>query len=307
MNTHLVKAHREKSGICDLLNPLDRKRTFTNIHFNSKFRDHYYNSSASNYQYTLPEPIDKVISLTLSSICIPNTWYMFSSECDSNRFIVELSGICIPFSIHEIVIPDGNYDDCELEKFLNDTYFYNSGVNTPLQYVKYSINPHSLKSMFEFTKEAPKGMEMNVKFVDIRTKSIMYTAGWIMGFRYGQYLNIKNYIMSEGLFDAGGDRYIYFSLNDFNKNVNNSNVVLFDDSMMRNDVLAKIYMVDGKFAINIDASPDDCCNHVKTRKYFGPIDLKKIHVRILNQYGRVINLNNMDYSFSLEVTRLYCQ
>ena len=39
-------------------------------------------------------------------------------------------------------------------------------------------------------------------------------------------------------------------LNDFNKNVNNSNVVLFDDSMMRDDVLAKIYLIDGKFAIS---------------------------------------------------------
>ena len=75
--------------------------------------------------------------------------------------------------------------------------------------------------------------------------------------------------------------------------------------MMRDDVLAKIYLIDGKFAMNVDNNPDDCCNHVKTRKYFGPIDLRKIHVRLLNQYGRVINLNNMDYSFSLEVAQLY--
>jgi len=304
MNTHVVEAHQQKM-VCGSVNPLERERTFTNIHFNSKFRDHYYNSSASNFQYSLPQPADNVVSLSLSSICIPNTWYLFSTECDSNRFIVEVSGICIPFSVFEIVIPDGNYDDCGLESFLNNTYFYNAGVDNPLKFVKFTIDPHSLKSIFQFTKCAPDDIEMNVKFVDRRTKSIMYTAGWTMGFRYAQYLHIKTYIMSEGLFDAGGDRYLYFCLNDFNKNVNNSNVVLFDDSMMRDDVLAKIYLIDGKFAINIDASPDDCCSHVKTRKYFGPIDLRKIHVRLLNQYGRVINLNNMDYSFSLEVSQLY--
>ena len=300
----MVEAHQQKM-VCGSVNPLERERTFTNIHFNSKFRDHYYNSSASNFQYTLPQPADNVVSLSLSSICIPNTWYLFSTECDSNRFIVEISGVCIPFSVFEIVIPDGNYDDCGLESFLNNTYFYNAGVDNPLKFVKYSIDPHSLKSTFQFIKDAPDDIEMNVKFVDPRTKSIMYTAGWTMGFRYAQYLHITTYLMSEGLFDAGGDRYIYFCLNDFNKNVNNSNVVLFDDSMMRDDVLAKIYMIDGKFAVNIDNTPDDCCNHVKTRKYFGPIDLRKIHVRLLNQYGRVINLNNMDYSFSLEVAQLY--
>ena len=295
----------QQKMVCGSVNPLERERIFTNIHFNSKFRDNYYSTSSSNFQYTLPQPSDKVVSLSLSSICIPNSWYVFSTECDSNRFIVEISGVCIPFSIFEIVIPDGNYDDCALESFLNDTYFFNSGVDNPLKFVKFSIQPQSLKSMFEFIKDAPDEIEMNVKFVDIRTKSIMYTAGWTMGFRYGQYLHITKYLMSEGLFNAGGDCYLYFCLDDFNKNVNNSNVVLFDDSMMRDDVLAKIYLIDGKFAMNVDNNPDDCCNHVKTRKYFGPIDLRKIHVRLLNQYGRVINLNNMDYSFSLEVAQLY--
>ena len=304
MNNHVVQMTQQKM-VCGSVNPLERERIFTNIHFNSKFRDNYYSTSSSNFQYTLPQPSDKVVSLSLSSICIPNSWYVFSTECDSNRFIVEISGVCIPFSIFEIVIPDGNYDDCALESFLNDTYFFNSGVDNPLKFVKFSIQPQSLKSMFEFIKDAPDEIEMNVKFVDIRTKSIMYTAGWTMGFRYGQYLHITKYLMSEGLFNAGGDCYLYFCLDDFNKNVNNSNVVLFDDSMMRDDVLAKIYLIDGKFAMNVDNNPDDCCNHVKTRKYFGPIDLRKIHVRLLNQYGRVINLNNMDYSFSLEVAQLY--
>jgi len=304
MNNHVVQMTQQKM-VCGSVNPLERERIFTNIHFNSKFRDNYYSTSSSNFQYTLPQPSDKVVSLSLSSICIPNSWYVFSTECDSNRFIVEISGVCIPFSIFEIVIPDGNYDDCALESFLNDTYFFNSGVDNPLKFVKFSIQPQSLKSMFEFIKDAPDEIEMNIKFVDIRTKSIMYTAGWTMGFRYGQYLHITKYLMSEGLFNAGGDCYLYFCLDDFNKNVNNSNVVLFDDSMMRDDVLAKIYLIDGKFAMNVDNNPDDCCNHVKTRKYFGPIDLRKIHVRLLNQYGRVINLNNMDYSFSLEVAQLY--
>ena len=203
MNNHIVQTTQQKM-VCGSVNPLERERIFTNIHFNSKFRDNYYSTSSSNFQYTLPQPSDKVVSLSLSSICIPNSWYVFSTECDSNRFIVEISGVCIPFSIFEIVIPDGNYDDCALESFLNDTYFFNSGVDNPLKFVKFSIQPQSLKSMFEFIKDAPDEIEMNVKFVDIRTKSIMYTAGWTIGFRYGQYLHITKYLMSEGLFNAGG-------------------------------------------------------------------------------------------------------
>ena len=71
------------------------------------------------------------------------------------------------------------------------------------------------------------------------------------------------------------------------------------------EVLAKIYLIDGKFSVNIDDSSDDLNNQAKTRKYHGPVDLKKFHITILDEFGRKINLNNMDFSFVLEVTKLY--
>ena len=306
MNKHLYNTFDNRI-VNGQVNPIRRDSTYTNIHCNSKYRDNYYNSSASDFQYTLPQPMDRVTSLKLSSISIPNTWYVFSHALGNNRFVVEISGGCYDFSVHEIVIPDGNYDDCMLETFLNNTYFYNSGNENPLKYVKFSILNHSLKSVFSFVETAPDDLVMNVKFVDDESTNIMYGAGWILGFRYGMYLNVEASLMSEGLYDGGGDRYLYFCLNDFNRNASNHNIVYFDDSVMRDDVLAKIYLKDGKFAINIDDSSDDCCNHVKTRRYFGPIDLKKIHVKLIDQYGRRIDLNNMDYSFSLEIEHKYKQ
>lgn len=287
------------------INPVRRDNIFTNVHFNSKYRDEYYNSSASNYSYSLPEPINNVLSMKLSSISIPNTWYVFSHELNNNHFIIELSGGCFGFSIHQIVIPDGNYDDTALENFLNNTYFYNSGTTSALKYIKFTILNNSLKSVFEFIDSAPDDLIMNILFVDDDTINIMYNAGWILGFRYGKYLNIVKTLMSEGLYDAGGDRYLYFCLKDYNNNVSNNNIVFFDDSTMRDDILAKIYLLDGKFAVNVDTEQDDCCNHVKTRRYFGPIDLNKVHVKLIDQYGRQINLNNMDYSFSLELEIKY--
>ena len=61
-----------------LVNTLERKNTFITAHINSKYRDDYYNSSASNYIYNLPKTFNNVKSLTLTSISIPNTWYIFS-------------------------------------------------------------------------------------------------------------------------------------------------------------------------------------------------------------------------------------
>ena len=41
------------------------------------------------------------------------------------------------------------------------------------------------------------------------------------------------------------------------------------------------------------------------RKYFGPVKLTKFHVRLLNDKGFEVNLNDQDWSFSILVTHMY--
>jgi len=286
------------------VNPIKRMYIHKNIHLNSKFRDDYYNTSASNFKYTFSDNLEKVISLKLSSISIPNSWYLFSSERGNNKFIIDTSNN----SSEEVVIPDGNYTVAQLETYLNDTYFWDS--TSDLNFIKFTIDPINMKSCFDVSGNNKSGGsisgKIDIKFVDEKTENVMFTAGWILGFRHGKYLNIeKRKLFSEGLFDGGGDRYLYLCLKDYNNNVSNSNVVYFDDTTMRNDVLAKIYLIDGKFAINFDTMSDDNANYSKTRQYFGPITFEKFEIQLLDQYGKQINLNNMDFSFSLELKQMY--
>ena len=41
------------------------------------------------------------------------------------------------------------------------------------------------------------------------------------------------------------------------------------------------------------------------RVYFGPVKLRKFKVRLLNDKGFEVNLNDQDWSFSIHVTQLY--
>ena len=41
------------------------------------------------------------------------------------------------------------------------------------------------------------------------------------------------------------------------------------------------------------------------REYFGPVTLKRFRIRLLNDKGYVVNLNNMNFSFSLIAEHLY--
>jgi len=49
---------------------------------------------------------------------------------------------------------------------------------------------------------------------------------------------------------------------------------------------------------NLDEKSDN-------RIYFGPVNLSKFRIRLLNDKGLILNLNNMDWSFSIIVTQLY--
>jgi hypothetical protein len=115
------------------------------------------------------------------------------------------------------------------------------------------------------------------------------------------YLNITESIISESLFDACGDRYIYFSLTDYQYNNNGTNIIGFDKSSLDEDILAKIPMTNGKLSLIIDEGNP----LTKTRKYNGPVNINKLQIKILDKFGEVIDLNNMDFSFTLELEILY--
>ena len=145
-------------------------------------------------------------------------------------------------------------------------------------------------------------LRFSLKFSQGINQNIMNTFGWIIGFRSGNYINIDESITSEGLFDAGGDRYIYVCINDFQYNNNPLNMVCFDKSVFNEDVIAKIPMVNGKLSLIIN---DNNNALAKVRRYNGPVNLSRLQIKIVDHFGSIIDLNNMDFSMTLELQLLY--
>ena len=198
------------------------------VHLNSKFRS---NGTSSNFNYRFPTPINNIISMKINSIDIPNSWYNFGGEGKNAYFyiivhkrkeeIVDDDGHRvtdyhtkeIDGTKYRIEIPEGNWDADELTNYLNTTYFSNGD----LQYIKFTIFMKILKTKFETKYNAPKSFKFDVIF---KTKGpIVYSCGWILGFRMGSYKNISNTLMSEGLFDGGTNRYLFISINDYQSNL----------------------------------------------------------------------------------------
>jgi len=283
------------------LNSIKRITQLINFNLNSCFRNNYYASNPCDFQYFIPTEVKNVLSMRLASIEMPNAWYLFSQLKKNNTFNICIC-VCGETKIYPIIVPDGNYDCDSLQNYLNTTYFYEAEKDNPLKYIKFSIHPYSFKTAFELTINHPATFTYSLQFVDDINQNIMNTMGWTLGFRLGNYLDISGTITSEGLFDAGGDRYIYMAITDYQYNNNMSNIVGFDKSMLNEDIIAKIPIVNGKLSLLIDENNNPLA---KSRKYNGPVNLSKLHIKILDKFGKVIDFNNMDYSFTLELEVLY--
>jgi len=281
------------------VNYLKRMVQLTNLHLNTCFREDYYKSNPCDFYYTLPVSIQSTISIQLSSIELPNAWYLFSSLKENNCFKIQINTDEV--FVYDIVVPDGNYDITSLPQLLNSRYFYLSDTETLLQFIKIQIHPHNGKTEIVLLEDCPE-MTFSIYFNERPNANIMKCLGWTLGFRLMNYLNVTC-ITSEGLYDGGGDRYIYVSVNDYQNNVNENNVVCFDKSILDEYVIAKIPLVNGKFSIT--SNDYNGLSLSKIRRYNGPVNIRRLHIKLMDKFGEIIDLNNMDYSLTFEMEILY--
>ena len=129
----------------------------------------------------------------------------------------------------------------------------------------------------------------------------LYTKlGWNLGFTKGIYMG-DNFYHAESIIEPA-TKYIYLAIDDFNNNSNSNFISVFQESIMNNDILARISIKGTR--INLLTNNDfDVVSEPRT--YFGPIDLQRLRVRLLDEHGRVLQMDNSNYSFCLKLKMLY--
>lgn len=276
------------SVVAGVLNPLKRITTKQLLHLDSSFRDNlYYNQNRASFRYTLPQSINDVVSIKLKSINIPNTWYPISEIDETNIFTIEASN----GMIYDISLVSGFYTSSQLVNEITNI------LSNIADLSNISLDYSNITKKFKFSKNG--GNDFSIFFRDDNVINFEKTLGWILGFRGSKYLNISE-IESEGLFLDCNNRYIYFSLEDFQHNKTNSQIVFFNNSTMNEFILAKVHLTN-----ECKYSDNDYLNIFDKREYFGPIKLSKFNIQLLDKYGELINLNNMDFDFTLEIEILY--
>ena len=130
--------------------------------------------------------------------------------------------------------------------------------------------------------------------------SLLTKLGWNLGFLKGLYTG-GDFYYAERMIEPG-TKYIFLCVDDFNNSSNSSFVNVFNQSVMNNDTLARISIKGKRFHL-LTNNEIDIVSEPKV--YFGPVDIQRLRIRLLDEHGRTLKMDNTDYSFCLKLKMLY--
>lgn len=284
-----------------VINPLKKRTIKKNLNIDTRFRENYFSSPSTDFHFSLPINFDNVLQMQLTSLELPTTYYNVSKQYGNNFFSVTANT-----STSVVTIPDGNYSYDGIVNIIN-TQLQNLGY--PFDKVVFLLNINNNSGSGQMMV-GPLDASLNTlslnfqadRFgIDDRSTPLPLKFGWTIGFRNGIYENNLNYV-SEGVVDVTGPRYIYLVVDDHNNNVNNGFYSAFNSSLLNNNILARISLQSRFFDVQISNNLNIVTN---PREYFGPVNIQNINIQLLDEYGRVLDINNMDYSFCLTLTTAY--
>jgi len=292
-------------------NPLDKRIVKKSLNIDTRFRENYFQTSSSNFQVDLPMKFNNVVSMQLAAMELPTSFYNIDKSFGNNFFALVNTNEDIT---QIITIPDGNYTYADLINEINiilynlkNTFFSNIVFTLDINRESGSGRVIVGLAACEINPGLPPENTFILNFQtdefgnQDRSTPLPLKFGWMLGFRNGMYVNNITYI-SEGLIDLSAPRYVFLVIDDFHNSANDGFYSVFSSSILNKNILARISVRGNVFNY---MAQNNLGLTTYPREYFGPINLQKFNVQLLDEYGRVLNLHNMDYSFCLTFDVLY--
>ncbi len=276
-----------KSAAREIINAKPTGETYKRtLNIDTRFRENYYKTSSTDFHVSLPIRIKGVTKMKLCSLELPFTIYNVSASQGNNVFYIGPA-------LTPIKLPDGNYTVEMMQTELNARLeAAAAGLYEAI------IDKRTKRVVIASTGATP----FILKFATDSNTNLQTTLGWMLGFRFGQYEGNSSYV-SEAPYILKSPRYIFLRIDDYNNTANESIIAAFNSSISTSNILAKIsnaeHIEDNIFIMTLE---DKFVSGCKERNYSGPVDIEKLRIQLIDEYGRIVNLNGSDFSFSLEFT-----
>lgn len=303
----------------------ETKTKYVNI--DTRFQEEYNMQNYADCVLKLPQQISNVKSMKVTHAEIPASFYPFSKKRGNTFFKVTKTSttntINNPTTSKIIELEDRQYDRAKLiecintslsSSFSNNIQFsihYNAGEDIDndgdvtdlnnsakgnVNKVEFYITGDNYKYLIEFDIDEYGNKDKN----NLKSK-----LGWCLGFREPSYeLAPGTEQVAEGMITINPFRYLYISVDDFHAHNPNSFIVPSVQSYSNPNILARVSLDPGAYDFGglIAASDTGGLMLTDTRSYEGKSNIQKLRVQILDEFGNVVDLNKMDFSFALELT-----
>ena len=291
----------------DVLNPNDLRKRILNI--DSRFRADM-TQLTTDFTFKLDHTYKNLIRLRISSIELPKCIYAFNIR--NNSFVVKAYDIVPVAQIAHIIIPVGNYTptaliaaiQTQLDIKLRDQFGIFLSISLDPISNKVTITHNGVAALplppipVPTANAQPFILDFAISNQD-NTRKYDEGLGYNLGYRLPAY-RVTNLTVVSGLdtysqtgeccLDVGGDQYMFLSVNDLYTVEQKT-----DENYIQ--CLAKIVLQD-------NVAPNYCILMSNEIVFPSPTDLKILQIQLLDPYGEVVDLNCMNFSFSLEITEV---
>ncbi len=283
----------------------------------TRFRDQYDTSLLANYNITLPERVNSVKSMKALQLEMPLSYHNVSASLGNNSFQITNTTLTETYVYslgnQNIATSDlGTTIQADLNAVATPAWVKN--VDVILSNGKFTITNNTTNNIDIIFDNIDCSGGTTPKGGLSDRESLMSKLGWLLGFRKSSYSlttsGTTQSITGEAIADATGVPYFYLIVDEFkNGNPHSFLGVSRTSQLSSQQILARISVDTSSYIVGISGtslpqtmSVSDGDNMVSdTRTYGELVDIQKMNVRIVDQFGRIMNLNGLDFSFCLEV------
>ena len=267
------------------------------VNIDTKYRTDYDYASYSSINMVFGEKLSEVRSMEVVSIDIPITFYNIhgNNDCliDGNNYLRIKNG-----GTSKILTLTPNY--------YASTGALTTEINTQLQNlslatdISYSVVNN--KSYFK-SKTSSYSLATNVDMCgNTYELNNQNNLGWLLGFRDTSYNLTTSGLTSECIVNMKSPRHIFLALNEFSQGNSNSFVSPLEKTNQNKNIIAKICIPSTvAFGDTLCVNKANGLLVSEVRKYLEKVNIQRMNLQLLDDAGRVINLNGADFSVCLRL------
>jgi len=275
------------------------------VNIDTIFADEYNLSSLADYNITLPEKITNVQSVSISNVNLPICFYNISSDLGNNIFSLNYLSINYLFQI-----PNNQYNTInELITAMNTVIRTNTIIydaNNLLGYTGFFLYNNTV--LFKSVLTNPITLHFDVNSLGTDRYNFKSKLGWLLGFRNISYIirpvtTVPSQITAECIYNLNTVRYLYLVMDEFSRGNQNTFISPLPVSLINKNIIAKLSLNSAMYPFK-SIIPLNRYLGLMTdqRTYSGKIDLQKLNIKLINEYGKPINLNGNHFAFCMEIT-----